>query len=247
MAQFSDTSNKNGLVQKFEFWTRMSDGTVTGTLLKQVTDRINQGFYKIMPLLLAYNDQIRWDDTNNTDAPSGKVNLVANQNDYKITVDDNSLSILNITHVRILPSSSATRYNELTRITTDDADITGILSPDTSVTGVPSAFVELGNIIYLDVLPSYSATNGIELFFGRQQVVFASTDTTATPGIPIPFHELLVLHAALDWSRVNRSSDGNLISQLEREIAKQEKDLKNFIDMRNPTRVKLQPRGIKHR
>ena len=128
MAQFSDTTNKNGLIQIFEFWTRQPDGTVSGTLLKQVTARINSAFERIMPILLAYNDQIRWDDPNHTDAPIGRVNLVASQNDYKITEDDNSLDILNITHVRILPTATATAYTELSRITSDDSNIAEILS-----------------------------------------------------------------------------------------------------------------------
>ena len=237
MAQFSDTTNKNGLIQIFEFWTRQPDGTVSGTLLKQVTARINSAFERIMPILLAYNDQIRWDDPNHTDAPIGRVNLVASQNDYKITEDDNSLDILNITHVRILPTATATAYTELSRITSDDSNIAEILSQSSGQTGVPTGFVELGNIIYLDILPSYSATAGIEIFFGREQSYFISTDTTKEPGIPKPFHELLALYAALDWNMVNRTDDGNLISMISQRIAKLEGDLKTFINLRNPTRT----------
>ena len=237
MAQFSDTTNKNGLIQIFEFWTRQPDGTVSGTLLKQVTARINSAFERIMPILLAYNDQIRWDDPNHTDAPIGRVNLVASQNDYKITEDDNSLDILNITHVRILPTATATAYTELSRITSDDSNIAEILSQSSGQTGVPTGFVELGNIIYLDIFPSYSATAGIEIFFGREQSYFVSTDTTKEPGIPKPFHELLALYAALDWNMVNRTDDGNLITMISQRIVKLEGDLKTFINLRNPTRT----------
>lgn len=247
MAQFSDTTNKNGLIQIYEFWTRQPDGTVTGTALKQATTRINAAFESIMPLLLAYNDQIRWDDLNHTDAPIGRVNLVANQNDYKITVDDNSLDILNITHVRILQSSTDTSYSDLERIKADDPRVPAILSPDTSITGVPSGFVELGNRVYLDILPSYSATNGIEIFFGREQSYFVSTDTIKEPGIPKPFHELLALQAALDWNEVNRTDDGNLISTLREKIKQKKAELKNFIDLRNPTSVKMTMKGVNHR
>ena len=247
MAQFSDTTNKNGLIQKFEFWARLPDGETTGTLLKQATDRINAGFENIIPLLLAYNDQIRWDDLNHTDAPIGRVNLVVNQNDYKITEDDNSLDILNITHVRILTSSTDTSYSDLKRITSDDPRVPEILSPDTSLTGTPSGFVELGNRLYLDILPSYSATNGIEIFFGREQSYFTSTDTTKEPGIPKPFHELLALYAANDYVSVQRPEDTNTLTVIRDRIAKKEKDLKNFIDLRNPTKVRMVPRRISHR
>jgi len=246
MAAFSNTADKNGLIQKFEFWTRQKDGTVTGTALKQVTDRLNQAFERIMPILLAYNDQVRWDDINHTDAPIGYVDLAANQNDYKITTDDNSLDILNITHVRILPSTTATSYVELERVTANDPRVPSFLSPDSTITGIPSAFLELGNRIYLDVLPSYTKASGIELFFARQQSYFVSNDTTKEPGIPLPFHELLALHAAHDWLLVN-SKDQSLIQNVRAEIDRQEKQLKNFIDLRNPTRVKIEPRPVNHR
>lgn len=240
--QFSDTTNKNGLIQNFEFWTRQPDGTVTGTLLKQATARINAAFDRLMPLLLAYtNDTVRWDDTNHTDAPIGRINLVANQNDYKITEDDNSLDILNITHVRILPSSSATKYVDLERVTASDERTPAILSQASTNTGIPTHFVELGPIVYLDPIPSYSVSAGLEVFFGREQSYFASTDTTKEPGIPKPFHELLALYAALDWNRVNRADDRALILELKEEIAKQEGHLRDFINLRHPNSSRLAP------
>lgn len=247
MAVFNDTTNFTGLVNIWERWTRHKAGTTTGDLLKEVTAGINLGFEKIMPILLAYNDQIRWDDLNHTDAPIGYITLTANQNDYKVTEDDNSLDILNVTHVRILPSTTATRYVELERITLDDPRVPSIMSPDTSVTGVPSGFLEVGNTLYLDILPSYTKALGIELFFGREQSYFASTDTTKEPGIPKPFHALLALYEALEWNQINRTDDAGLLRELKEEIAKEEKNLKNFIDLRNPTKVKMVMRPISHR
>lgn len=241
MAQFSDITNKNGLIQLFEFWTRQPDGTVSGdtTKLKIATTRLNAAFENILPLLLAFNDQVRWDDLNNTDAPIGYTNIVANQHDYKITVDDNSYDILNITHVRILPSATATQYVELERMTADDPDVAEVLDPSSTRTGTPSRFLELGNTIYFDALPSYSATNGLALFFGRQQQYFVSTDTTKEPGIPLPFHELLALQAALDWNVVNRTTDAELIRELRGMIQRKTESLKDFTDLRHPTNVRM--------
>src|SRR3990167_9995785 len=128
--QLSNITDQSGLIERVEFLTRQPYGS-SGNTLRTIINNINRAFEKIMPLLLAYNDQIRWDDLNHTDAPIGRVNLVASQNDYKITVDDNSLDILNITHVRVLPSSGATVYNELARIDANDPRVTEILSPAT--------------------------------------------------------------------------------------------------------------------
>lgn len=247
MAQFSDTTNKNGLIQKFEFWTRMPDGTVTDTLLKQVTDRINCAFEYIMPMLISYSDFIRWDDTNHPDRPIGTINLVSGQSDYTVSQDDNSLDILNITAVRILPTATATEYVTLEKMTLDDPRVLDAMSPNSSITGIPTAYVENDNNIFFYPKPNYSATNGIKLFFSREQSYFVSTDTTKKPGIPKPFHELLVLYAALDWSMVNRANDASLLTLIREKITELKTNLNSFISLRNPTRLIMTTKTIKHR
>ena len=245
--QLSHITNQSGLVELVEFWTRREYGT-SGDDLREIINGLNRAFERIIPLLLAYSDQLRWDDLNHTDAPIGTTNLVANQNDYKITVDDNSLDILNLVAIRVYNSSTATKYTELTRITLDDERVPEIMSPTTAITGVPSGFLEVGNVLYLDVLPSYSATNGIQLFFQRQQAYFTPTGTSATdatePGIPLPFHEILGLYAALDWNSVNRSEDGNLLSLIQGRITKREKELREFIHLRHPSKAVMRPRRV---
>lgn len=242
--QFSDTSTKSGLIQECERWCRFPDAGISGdaTTLAEFTTRINSAFERLIPSLLAFNDQVRWDDLNHTDAPIGYVNLASGQNDYKITTDDNSLDILNVTKVRILTSATATTYKELTRINANDPQVADIMSPATGDTGTPSGFLEIGNVIYLDILPDYSATNGIEIFFGRQQSYFATSDTTKEPGFPLPFHRLLALIASLEWNQVNRSNDTNLLTILSKEIERQEKKLDMFINLRHPSKRKMTPR-----
>lgn len=236
---FSDSTTKLGLIQQFEFWARLPDGTVTGTLLKQITGRINAAFDMLMPRLLSYSDQIRWDDTNHTDQPIGTVNMVSGQSDYKVTEDDNSLDILNLIALRIYESASGTEYKDLVRMFPDDERALEALAPNPSVSGTPTHFLETGNRIFLYPEPNYAATNGIQLFFEREQSRFASTDTTKEPGIPSPFHELLVLYPALDWILVNRAKEVALITRLEARIARKERDLDDMISLRNPTKAGL--------
>ena len=236
---FSDTTAKNGLIQTFEFWTRMPDGSVTGTLLKQITGRINAAFDMIMPKLLSYTGELRWDDINHTDQPIGTTNLVSGQADYKITEDDNSLDILNISSIRVLESASGVEYKTLNRLYPDDDRYLDALSPNPSISGVPTHFAESGNRIYLYPEPNYAATNGIKFFFEREQSYFVSTDTTKEPGIPKPFHELLILYPALDWILINRSKESALITRIEARIAKKENDLDEMISLRNPSKGRL--------
>jgi len=125
-----------------------------------------------------------------------------------------------------------------------------ILKPRTDFAGVPSGFLEVGNRIYLDILPNYSSTNGIQIFFGREQRVFTIpstyTDTTTEPGIPLPFHELLAQYTAYDLVSTSRPDDVAALRIFEKNIKRIEQDLKNFIDARNPTKVRLQMRRVRH-
>jgi len=237
--EFSNTTNKDGIIQTIEFWTRLPDGEISGTsiLLKQITGRVNRAFDKIMPSLLSYSDYIRWDDINHADRPIGTVDITSGQSDYTITEDDNSLDILNLTRVRIYSSSSATDYIELKRMNIDDDRALEAMSPNSS--GTPSHFLEKGNTIFLYPEPNYSSTDGLQLFFEREQHYFESGDTTDEPGIPKPFHELLALFPSYDYVLVHRPDDTNTLTAINNRIFGIENDLEDMISKRNPTRSRL--------
>lgn len=246
---FSNTTTKAGIIQTVEFWTGLGDAGISGnsTLLSIITGRVNSAFDRLMPLLLSYCDKMRWDDYNNSDRPVATFNLVANQEDYKITEDDNNLDILNIVGVHIYESSTATRYSELQRMTMDDPRALEAMSPtSTTTTATPTHFLEMGNVLYLFPEPSYSATNGIKIFFEREQSYFTSSDTTKEPGIPKPFHELLALYASHDWLLVNKPDNGTLLTRLEAQIARREKQLKDSISTRAPTHEVMRGKGINY-
>ncbi len=235
---FSDTTNKNGMVQRFEKYTGLGDGAVSNnpTLLKIVTADFNESFDEVMPYVMSYSDKQRWDDTNHTDHPIATFNIVSGQPDYSILEDDNSLDILNITDVRILASSTATQYTDIERITLDNPYALDVMSPNSIDTGIPTVWLEKGNVIFLGLgKPNYSATNGIKVFFEREQSYFVSTDTTKEPGIPRPFHRLLPMIAARGWLIVNKPTS-IAIADLGAKILEAKKQLSDLIDARNPTR-----------
>lgn len=236
---FNDTTLATpGLIQLCEDWTSLGNGAISGdsTNLKQFTNRINEAFSRLMPLLLSNADYMRWDDSNNVDLPIATVNIVSGQSDYEVKTDADSLNILNLTDLMILPSSTATTYAPITRMTLDHPWAPFAMSPNSNQTGTPSHWLENGNVIFLFPQPNYSVTNGIKLYFERDPAYFTSSDTTKKPGIPRPFHALLALYASLDFILQNRSTDHVLISRLEAQIQRRERELENLIASRNPTR-----------
>lgn len=245
---FNDTSNKDGIIQTIEFWTGLGDAGISGnsTLLKIITGRVNEAFDRLMPLLLSYNDKSRWDDINHTDLPIATVSMVSGQADYKVTEDDNALDILNINGISVYESSTSTEYTDLKRMLLDDDEAMNAMSPNPSNTGVPTHFLEKGNVFFLYPEPNYAATNGIKIFFEREQSYFTSSDTTKEPGIPRPFHGLLPLYVSHDWLLVNRPDNSNLITRVEVQITKRERALETLIALRFPNREDIVPSSINY-
>jgi hypothetical protein len=247
---FNDTTTLTGIIQRMEEYTGLGDAGISGDTikLKQATAKVNESFDELMPLVLAADtDTVQWDDENRTDQPIATFNLVANQNDYKVSTDANSLEILDIKKVMILPSATATIYAELPWATADEYDAALIMSPNTGVTGVPSRVLKRGNTLFFDLLPSYSATNGVKIFFERIESYFASTDTTKVPGIPRIFHPLLAKIAAYKWLIINKTSDTVLIGELKQQIAIDKAQLHSFIKQRSPSHKAMTMEGISFR
>lgn len=244
--EFSNTTTKAGLIQTIEFWTNLGDGAISGnaTLLKVMTGRVNSAFDRLMPYLYSFSEYLSWDDANQTDLPIATVNLVSGQADYKIAQDDNSLDILNITNVQVLPSATATLYGDVEKLTIDDPRALSAMSPASTDTGTPYGVLVRGNTLFFTPTPNYSATNGIKIFFEREASYFASTDTSKEPGIPQPYQELLALYASYDWLVVNKPDNGTLITRLEAQIAKREKQLENANRTRYPRHARLTMAGV---
>lgn len=235
----SATTNQNGLVQRVERATGRPYGS-SGDELREIINDINEAVDDVAFLQLSKNDQLRWDDNNHTDKPTAKLNMVANQNDYKITTDDNSVDVYNILFVRVLRASGDTKYVDLKKILANDKRVPEILNPDTAVTGQPEGYLELGNKLFLDILPESSITSGIEVGFSREQSRFTVTgtsgDDSTEPGFPALFHPLIWMLAAQKWLEVNKPEDTTRLRLLEGQILQKKKELGVFVDLRNRTK-----------
>lgn len=246
---FLDTTTKLGLINKCELYTNLGDATISGdtTLLKQFTGLINDGFDNLMPFLLSWGSHIKWDDKNNTDLPIGTFNIVSGQNDYTITQDDNSLDILNITNIQILPTATSTIYMDIEEITLDDPRAVSAMAPASTDTGTPYCYLKRGNTLHFFPKPDYAATAGIKIFFEREESYFVSTDTTKAPGFPKPFHILLALYASLEWLLINKPANTLVITRLEKKIALKEQQFRDAIKSTFPAREIMTTKRIRFR
>ena len=83
--QFSNTTSKDGLIQRCELYTGIGDAGISGnaTMLAQFTSLINSAYEKVVSMILESMDEWDWDDVNfSTTYPIATQSMVANQRDY---------------------------------------------------------------------------------------------------------------------------------------------------------------------
>jgi hypothetical protein len=162
--------------------------------------------------------------------------IAATQNDYQFLTDADGNSITDITAVLILPSTTATDFQELDRLTLDQGDAEAIMSPNTTNTGTPTGYIERNNTVFFNVIPNYTKAGGGKLFYKRVPSYFVVADTTKAPGFNADHHQILSLGASFDWLISHNPDNTTLISRIEVELERAEKEFKVFAQMRNPIR-----------
>lgn len=170
---------------EFDLFGDNGYGKITGdtNLLASFTRLVNIAEDELEIEALKVDATWQFDDSSLTNYPIGYTNLVLGQRDYTFDV-----GMLKIVRVRIKDSSG-------NWVTLTGLDIVNSEYPyyfDNPTSGTPRFYDKAANSLFFDALPSYNSALGIEVTFQRQMNRFASTDTTAVPGIVSIFHPLLV-------------------------------------------------------
>jgi len=213
---FSNTSTRAGIVEMLEDLTD-TNGLGSYTIGTKTRD-INLAFDDYQNLVKRVSGTWQADDSNHTRYPNMKFNLVANQQDYNFTVDEQSNQVQDIYRVECKDSTGVwvllTPYDEMLE------DVS--LGSQELLTGTPSRYYKTANGIFLDRTPSYSQTLGIRMFYTRSPNYFTTADTTKTPGITNGHHRYLALKPAfwywLPKDSVRASIFANEIRKIEDEV-----------------------------
>lgn len=231
---FSDTSNKDGLIQICERLTALGDAGISGdaTLLKQFTSSINDAYDEIMPLVFASDGRFQFDDYNNTTLPIATFDITSGTRDYGFTTDSAGLSVLQIDKLAIKTSATNDDYTVISKIDQTDRGVRRMIEDNSTNTGIPRAFDLIGGSIIFDITPDYSASAGGKIWYSRTPAPFSSTNTTETAGIPDIFHQLLALIASHEWVFTYMPEETTMISRLEKKIQDRKMDLSKFMSRR---------------
>lgn len=212
---FNDTTNLDGLVQKYEEEIGANLGDISGntTKLKQFTSKTRSAWDTYLTIAIQASGRHQFDDSGYTDYPFIETDLVANQRDYTVLTDDNNALVLDIFKVMVKDSSGV--YFEATPI---DQQLRGegvSIWDGQDTTGTPQEYDKTGNGIIFDVLPDYSWRNdtegeyGIKLFVNREANYFTFSDTTTKPGCPGIHHDYFYLKPAMEYARSNGLANYN--------------------------------------
>lgn len=190
--QFSDTTNRIGLIQMLEDYTNTQSSTTTTFPLATKTREINNAFAHFMMLAIRYSGRWQVDDTNQSDYPILTFDLVSGQDNYAFTNDGSTPAnqILDLHQFRIKDNSG-----NWINIKPIDRAVDNI-NQYQGTTGVPVAYDLTSNGIILFPTPNYNSDEGAEMYVSRTPSYFATSDTTKKPGIPDMFHEYLVIRPA---------------------------------------------------
>lgn len=187
MTAFSDTTNRNGIIELIERNTNTQSATNSSYPLAVKTSDVNDtlGFY----FLKSIRASGRWevDDNNQIDYPIMRTTLTSGQQSYAFLIDETGNQILDLYQVRVKDNNG--NFHVIKMIDRTDFDI----SKYDGVTGVPIEYDLTSNGILLYPTPNYTVTTGLELYTARTPTYFTTSDTTKEAGIPKIFHPYLHL------------------------------------------------------
>lgn len=199
--KFSNTTLKNGILQRIEDHTQLGDGVITGdeTLKKKMTSNVNETIYELTTDIMLLQDGFDWDDASLTDFPIATTPLVANQRDYKfIGIDFLKLKRVDVTYdgtnwVRATPFDSSAYF---------DKPGFGSDSVDVNFLKTAPMYDPKGSGFWLYPLASASdvaAGAKARIEYSRAFDEFTYDDIDKEPPIDRNFHDLVAIGASLKW------------------------------------------------
>lgn len=226
MTKFSDTTNRDGLIQQVEKATGTQSATTASYPLKVKTLDINDALGNFFLLAMKAGGRFQVDDTNQTDYPLITTDLVSAQQDYAFVYDGSSTpnQILDLRQARIKDASG--NWIVLTPVDREADNLTAY----EGVTGTPLKFDVDANAIKLYPKPNYNSTGGLELYISRTPSYFVSTDTTKEAGIPKLFQQYLWMRPSYLYCLIKALPQTR---GLQVEVEKMEKAIEDYYSRRD--------------
>lgn len=180
--QFNSDSDNQDIV------SLVGDATGLNTTaeIKQITRAVNRAGKLIWSWIFETYGGWQYDDSNNTDLPFARTDLVEGQNKYTMPN-----GVLSFASVEVANSDGPDDYTKLKAVPLEKIEQFMSEEEHSSTDGTPTHYALVSNVLKIYPKPDKSITNGLRIRIKRGSVTFASTDTTQTPGFVSEFHEAL--------------------------------------------------------
>lgn len=181
----------------------LCDSDDTSFPVQRKVINLNVALEELVGKIINADGTWQYDDTNYTNHPVGTGTLVEGQEDYAFAGE-----YLQVEAVEILNSASPAQYIRLTPLDHNELggrsteEYFGLTSAGNPQTGMPEYFDIVGDTVRLYPAPTSSRVTlaaGLKIYFKRAPDLFTTTDTTQEPGLPSPYHSLLVYKAAIPY------------------------------------------------
>lgn len=202
--QFNDTTTLKGLVQVYEEECGLQLGTVANdaTKLKKFTAQANIAFDDFLEIAFQAAGTWNWDDSNHEDYPVITTNLIQGQRTYAFLTDENGNIILDVYKV-FVKDSNGVKHEIRARDIQSQRDTTQFTDGQ-NLTGQATEYDKTANGIILNLIPTATIADGLEVWINREPSYFTYQDTTKKPGVPGNLHRWFAVKPAYVYARQKR-------------------------------------------
>ena len=203
---YNDVTNLSGVIQEVERLTDLGFGYISGdtSRMKEFTSMINQDSRRILSLIMNATSNWQYDDSNNTNLPSGTTDLLLGQSKYLLHPE-----ALTVQRIEVAKDGQWSKLKPITKEMVNQG-----LDEFMSSNGTPSYYRLVNNTIELYPAPDYNENNALKVYFDRDVVDFITSDTTKTPGFASHLHQLLPLKTAIRWLKTKQPTSPSLSAYL---------------------------------
>ena len=236
---FYNATTKQGICQEID---RLCDTDDTSYPRLDKTSRVNESMEELVGDIITADGTYQYDDTNYTDFPRGKGNLVEGQEQYTFSAE-----YLQIEFIEVL-NKAGTVYEKIKTI--DNVDLGG-MSPQqyfgTDSSGNPAKgqvqyYDPVGDSVIFYPAPTsdnHTLTNGFRIWFKRKPQAFTAVSTTATdstePGLPSSYHVILAYMASIPYCGIYKK---DRVPFLVKKVDEMKKGILRYYGLRERDRKK---------
>ena len=185
---FSDTSNKDGIIQLIEHNLGMPDANISGDTNRMAyfTELVNNWLHIVTHWIHQADGEWNYDDFNHGNFPIETFDFTDDKQDFGISDDgEKSGRVIRMVEIR---DASTEEYEAIDYIQDKDLD-EDRFNQDS---GKPTGFWFSGGSIIFDKPIDTSLYDKFRLTYDRNAHLFTVSDTTAKPGFDEKFHWILV-------------------------------------------------------